>query len=355
MKKALITGVTGQDGSYLAELLLEKGYEVHGLVRRASTFNTKRIDHIFQEYDGNDPNFITHNGDLSDYSSLDRVIRHVRPHEIYNLAAQSHVGYSFDAPEYTMDVNATGTLRLLEAIRNAGLSHGTRFYNAATSELFGGTKRTLLDETSELEPRSPYAIAKLASFWATRMFRDAYGMFAVNGILFNHESPRRGETFVTRKITRGLAEIVVGSKQTLFLGNLDSCRDWGHAKDYVKAQWLMLQQEIAKDYVIATGQSVSVRTFLDIVLNLLSISVTKIGDGKNEKWIVQEFDERWNLERGQSIIEVNQRLYRPLEVDYLQGNANKARSELNWHPTYDVTALAQDMLTSDLTALSIEY
>ena len=353
MKRALITGITGQDGSYLAEFLLLKGYEVHGLVRRASTFNTARIDHIFEDIDEKKPQLITHNGDLCDFSSILRVMEDVKPDEVYNLAAQSHVGYSFDAPEYTFDANGTGTVRLLEAIKQCGLIEKTKFYNAATSELFGGISGQELNENSNFSPRSPYAISKLSAYWMTKLFRDAHKLFAVNGILFNHESPRRGETFVTRKITRGLARLVYGLQGSVYLGNLDSVRDWGHAKDYIEAQWLMLQRETPRDYVIASGNCISVREFIDVILDILGITVIKSGHGLDEVWRVTKIEHDWKLEIGQPIIQIHQRFFRPLEVDHLLGDASLARNELGWKPKYTVHSMAQEMIERDCQAAKL--
>ena len=352
-KRALITGVTGQDGAYLSELLLEKGYEVHGLVRRASTFNTTRIDHLIADIDEVSPRFITHNADLTDSMSLLKVIESIQPNEIYNLGAQSHVGFSFSASEFTFDVNATGTFRLLEACRAVLTADSYRFYQASTSEIYGGQQNSALDENSEFNPRSPYAIAKLASYYAVQMYRNAYDIFASNGILFNHESPRRGETFVTRKITRGLSLILHGKQQSLHLGNLDSTRDWGHAKDYVEAQWLILQHKQPDDFVIATGVTSTVRDFLNICFDKLNITINVVGKGLSEKWYVDDYDsDQWpNISKGQCILKIHERFFRPLEVDYLLGDSSKALEQLGWTPTYNLSDLVDDMLKTDIQAL----
>ena len=323
MKKALITGVTGQDGAYLAELLLSKGYEVHGIKRRASLFNTNRIDHIYEDPHAIGRHFMLHYGDLTDASSLIRIVQEVKPDEIYNLAAQSHVKVSFEQPEYTADADALGTLRLLEAIRIAGLEKLTRFYQASTSELYGLVRETPQKETTPFYPRSPYAVAKLYAYWITVNYREAYGLFACNGILFNHESPKRGETFVTRKITRALSRIKVGLQDTLYLGYLDAKRDWGHARDYVEMQWLMLQQEEPKDYVIATGEQHSVRDFVDLTASFLDIKINWEGEGAEEKGLDSS---------GNVIVAIDPRYYRPTEVNSLLGDASKAGRELGWQP-----------------------
>ena len=340
MKKiAAITGITGQDGSYLAELLLSKGYEVHGLRRRSSSFNTGRVDHLYQDpHEGNN-NFFLHYGDLSDSTSLIRFLRDVRPHEIYNLAAQSHVAVSFETPEYTADVGALGTLRILEAIRTNDLARSTRFYQASTSELYGGQRKTSFSENSEFIPRSPYAAAKLYAYWITSNYREAYEMHASNGILFNHESPRRGETFVTRKITRGLSRISLGLQGKLLLGNLNASRDWGHAKDYVYAMWLMVQSEQAKDYVVATGQSYTVREFVNTSAKYLNINLEWEGEGLNEK----AFDQHGNV-----VIEIDPEYYRPTEVNDLLGDASKIKNELGWTPKITFQELVEEMCQHDL-------
>jgi GDPmannose 4,6-dehydratase len=338
MKKALITGVTGQDGSYLAELLLSKGYEVHGLKRRTSLFNTDRIDHLYEGPEVKDRRFVLHHGDLTDSSSLVRVIESVAPDEIYNLAAQSHVGVSFEEPEYTANSDALGALRILEAIRNLRLQDKTKFYQASTSELYGLVQETPQKETTPFYPRSPYAVAKLYAYWITVNYREAYGIYACNGILFNHESPRRGETFVTRKITRALARIKLGLQSTLYLGNLSSLRDWGHAKDYVRMQWLMLQQKVAEDFVIATGHQYSVRHFVEAAAKELDITVTWKGQGEDERG----YDQKGNL-----IVAVDPRYFRPAEVETLLGDASKARQKLGWTPEISFDELVKEMVRED--------
>ena len=340
MKKALITGITGQDGSYLAELLLEKGYEVHGIKRRSSLFNTDRIDHLYQ--DPHEPNqrFILHHGDLTDSSSLTRIIQHVQPDEIYNLAAQSHVAVSFEEPEYTANSDALGTLRLLEAIRILGLERKTRFYQASTSELFGKVHETPQTETTPFYPRSPYAVAKLYAYWITVNYREAYGVYACNGILFNHESPIRGETFVTRKITRALARIKLGLQERLYLGNLDAKRDWGHARDYVVMQWLMLQQQEPEDYVIATGEQHSVREFVSLAAREVGIDV---------RWEATGIDEQgYDARTGQCNVAVDPRYFRPTEVETLLGDAAKAKAKLGWEPKITFADLVREMMREDL-------
>ncbi|MGA8669271.1 MAG: GDP-mannose 4,6-dehydratase [Terracidiphilus sp.] len=339
MKKALVTGVTGQDGSYLAELLLSKGYEVHGIKRRASLFNTNRIDHIYEDPHEIGRHFVLHYGDLTDASSLIRIVQEVKPDEIYNLAAQSHVKVSFEQPEYTADSDALGTLRLLEAIRIAGLEKQTRFYQASTSELYGLVRETPQKETTPFYPRSPYAVAKLYAYWITVNYREAYGIFACNGILFNHESPKRGETFVSRKITRALSRIKVGLQETLYLGNLDALRDWGHARDYVEMQWLMLQQAAPKDYVIATGEQHSVRDFVNLTASFLDMKVDWEGEGA---------DERGLDAHRQVIVAVDPRYYRPTEVNSLLGDASKAQRELGWQPRVKFGDLVKEMAEEDL-------
>ncbi|EOO2005433.1 GDP-mannose 4,6-dehydratase, partial [Escherichia coli] len=333
-KVALITGVTGQDGSYLAEFLLDKGYEVHGIKRRASSFNTERIDHIYQDPHGSNPNFHLHYGDLTDSSNLTRILKEVQPDEVYNLAAMSHVAVSFESPEYTADVDAIGTLRLLEAIRFLGLENKTRFYQASTSELYGLVQEIPQKESTPFYPRSPYAVAKLYAYWITVNYRESYGIYACNGILFNHESPRRGETFVTRKITRGLANIAQGLESCLYLGNMDSLRDWGHAKDYVRMQWLMLQQEQPEDFVIATGVQYSVRQFVEMAAAQLGIKMSFVGKGIEEKGIVDsvEGQDAPGVKPGDVIVAVDPRYFRPAEVDTLLGDPSKANLKLGWRP-----------------------
>jgi len=338
-KRALITGVTGQDGSYLTELLLSKGYEVHGIKRRTSLFNTDRIDHLYQDPHEPERRFILHHGDMTDSSSLIRVIQNVRPDEIYNLAAQSHVAVSFEEPEYTADSDALGTLRILEAIRILGLEQSTRFYQASTSELYGKVQETPQTETTPFYPRSPYAASKLYAYWITVNYREAYGIYACNGILFNHESPTRGETFVTRKITRGLARIKLGLHDCLYLGNLDARRDWGHARDYARAQWLMLQQEEPDDFVIATGEQYSVREFVECTANELGISLRWTGAGRNEVGLD---------EKDCPIVRVDPRYYRPTEVETLLGDASKARERLLWKPDGSFRELVSEMAEMDL-------
>lgn len=351
MKKiALITGVTGQDGSYLAEFLLAKGYEVHGIKRRASLFNTARIDHIYEDPHVEHQSFILHYGDLTDTSNLTRIIQQVQPDEVYNLGAQSHVAVSFEAPEYTADVDALGTLRILEAIRILGLEKKTRFYQASTSELYGLVQEIPQKETTPFYPRSPYAVAKLYSYWITVNYREAYGMYACNGILFNHESPRRGETFVTRKITRGLTNIAQGLEACLFMGNMDALRDWGHATDYVRMQWLMLQQEKADDFVIATGIQYSVRQFIEMVAAELGITIAWQGTGVNEVGYVADIkgDDALALKLNQKIIAIDKRYFRPTEVETLLGDPGKAKSVLGWQPEITVQQMVKEMVAFDL-------
>lgn len=350
MKRALITGVTGQDGSYLAEFLLEKGYEVHGIKRRASSFNTQRIDHIFQDPHIEGNNFTLHYGDLTDSSNLTRIIQEVQPDEVYNLGAQSHVAVSFESAEYTAEVDALGSLRILEAIRLLGLERKTKFYQASTSELYGLVQETPQKETTPFYPRSPYAVAKLYAYWITVNYREAYGMYACNGILFNHESPRRGETFVTRKITRGLANIAQGLESCLYLGNLDALRDWGHAKDYVRMQWLMLQQEEPEDFVIATGAQYTVRQFVQWTGEELGLSIQFVGKGAEEKGIVTkiEGEKAPALKVGDVIIQVDSRYFRPTEVDSLLGDPSKAKEKLGWVPEITAKEMCAEMLVEDL-------
>jgi GDPmannose 4,6-dehydratase len=338
MKKALITGVTGQDGSYLAQFLLDKGYEVHGIKRRTSLFNTARIDHLIHDVHESQNNFYLHHGDMTDSSSLIRIIAKVDPDEIYNLAAQSHVAVSFEEPEYTANSDALGALRILEAIRILKLQHKCKYYQASTSELYGLVQEVPQKETTPFYPRSPYAVAKLYAYWITINYREAYGIYACNGILFNHESPVRGETFVTRKITRGLSRIKVGLQEKIYLGNLDALRDWGHAKDYVEMQWLMMQQHIPEDYVIATGVQHSVRDFIKFAANELEINIYWDGSGLNEKG----YDSN-----GKCIIEIDSMYYRPTEVESLLGDASKARNKLGWNPKVRFEEMVKEMILSD--------
>jgi GDPmannose 4,6-dehydratase len=349
-KKALITGITGQDGSYLAEFLLEKGYEVHGIKRRASSLNTQRIDHIYEDPHIENQNFVLHYGDLTDSSNLTRIISEVAPDEVYNLGAQSHVAVSFDSPEYTADVDAMGTLRLLEAIRFLGLEKKTKFYQASTSELYGLVQETPQKETTPFYPRSPYAVAKLYAYWITVNYREAYGMYACNGILFNHESPRRGETFVTRKITRGLSNIAQGLEQCLFLGNMDALRDWGHAKDYVRMQWMMLQQDQPEDFVIATGVQYSVRQFVEWSAKELGIEIEFTGEGVHEKGLVKSIsgENAPALHVGDVIIQVDPRYFRPAEVETLLGDPSNAKNKLGWVPDITVREMCAEMVKEDL-------
>ncbi|SDF50346.1 GDPmannose 4,6-dehydratase [Salipiger thiooxidans] len=350
MKKALITGVTGQDGSYLAEFLLEKGYEVHGIKRRASLFNTQRVDHIYQDPHEPNPKLKLHYGDLTDTSNLTRIISEIEPDEVYNLGAQSHVAVSFEAPEYTADVDGIGTLRLLEAIRFLGLEEKTRFYQASTSELYGLVQEIPQRETTPFYPRSPYAAAKLYAYWITVNYREAYGMYACNGVLFNHESPRRGETFVTRKITRGMANIAMGLEPCLYMGNIDSLRDWGHAKDYVRMQWMMLQQEQADDFVIATGKQYSVREFIDWSARELSIELEFSGEGVDETATVKSVDNNVApaVKEGDIIMRIDPRYFRPAEVDTLLGDPTKAKTKLGWVPEITAQEMCSEMVAADL-------
>ncbi len=352
MKKALITGVTGQDGSYLAEFLLDKGYEVHGIKRRASLFNTQRVDHIYEDPHVDHSRFKLHYGDLTDSSNLTRILRDIEPDEVYNLGAQSHVAVSFEAPEYTADVDAIGTLRLLEAIRFLGLEKKTRFYQASTSELYGLVQETPQREATPFYPRSPYAVAKLYAYWICVNYREAYGMYACNGILFNHESPRRGETFVTRKITRGMANIAMGLEKCLYMGNIDSLRDWGHAKDYVKMQWMMLQQDQPEDFVIATGQQYSVREFIIWTANELGISLEFTGNGIEEIATVTAVnsDKAPSLKVGDVVMRIDERYFRPSEVDTLLGDPAKAKEKLGWVPEITAQQMCAEMVEADLIA-----
>lgn len=349
-KKALITGVTGQDGSYLAEFLLEKGYEVHGIKRRASSFNTQRVDHIYADPHVDSHMLRLHYGDLSDASNLIRLISEIQPDEVYNLGAQSHVAVSFEAPEYTADVDAIGTLRLLEAIRFLGLEKKTRFYQASTSELYGLVQEIPQRETTPFHPRSPYAVAKLYAYWITVNYREAYGIYACNGILFNHESPRRGETFVTRKITRGLANISQGLEACVYMGNLDALRDWGHAKDYIRMQWMMLQQDEPEDFVIATGVQHSVREFIIWSAAELGIKLRFEGTGIDEIAVVEEVtgDDAPAVKRGDVIIRVDPRYFRPAEVETLLGDPSKAKQVLGWQPEITVQEMCAEMVAEDL-------
>lgn len=357
MKIALITGITGQDGAYLAEFLLKKGYEVHGIKRRSSLFNTDRIDHLY--HDPHEPNvkFKLHYGDLTDSTNLIRLVQEIQPDEIYNLAAQSHVKVSFDTPEYTANADGIGTLRILEAVRLLGLEKKTRIYQASTSELYGLVQAVPQSETTPFYPRSPYAVAKLYGYWIIVNYREAYGMFACNGILFNHESPVRGETFVTRKITRAASKIAMGLQDCLYVGNLSAQRDWGHAKDYIEAMWLMLQQDVAEDFVIATGVTTTVREFIKMSFNELGIEVEFSGKDENERGVIIDIDEEKAkelglntdaLKFGQTVVKIDSKYFRPTEVDLLIGDATKAKEKLGWVPKYDLQALVSDMVQSDL-------
>jgi GDPmannose 4,6-dehydratase len=351
-KTALITGITGQDGSYLAEFLLAKGYEVHGIKRRASSFNTQRIDHIYQDPHEPNPALHLHYGDLTDSSNLTRILAEVKPDEVYNLGAQSHVAVSFESPEYTADVDATGTLRLLEAIRFLGLEKTTRFYQASTSELYGKVQEIPQTETTPFHPRSPYAVAKMYAYWITVNYREAYGMYACNGILFNHESPRRGETFVTRKITRGFANIAQGLEECLYMGNIDALRDWGHAKDYVRMQWMMLQQEAAEDFVIATGVQHSVRDFVRWSAEELGIALEFTGEGTEEIATVTAVtgDDAPAVKPGDVILRIDPRYFRPAEVETLLGDPAKAKARLGWTPEITAREMCAEMVAADLAA-----
>ena len=348
-EKALITGITGQDGAYLSELLLEKGYEVHGIKRRASSFNTARIDHLYQDPHEKELKFILHYGDLTDSTNLIRIIQEVQPDEIYNLGAMSHVKVSFEAPEYTADTDGLGTLRILEAVRLLGLMDKVRIYQASTSELYGLVQEVPQNEKTPFYPRSPYAVAKLYAYWITVNYREAYNMYACNGILFNHESPRRGETFVSRKITRAVSKIALGLQDSLFLGNMDAKRDWGHAKDYCEAMWLILQQDQPEDYVIATGVTTSVRDFARLAFREIGVEIRFEGTGKQEVGIVASSSHPdFHLETGRKVIAVDPRYYRPTEVDLLIGDPEKAKRQLNWTPQYSLEDLVKEMITSDL-------
>ena len=354
MKTALITGITGQDGSYLAELLIEKGYMVHGIKRRASSFNTQRIDHIYQDQHSSELNFKLHYGDLTDSTNIIRIIQEVQPDEIYNLGAMSHVKVSFDSPEYVANVDGLGTLRILEAVRILGLEKKTRIYQASTSEMYGGlpenkNEHGFYDESSPFYPRSPYGAAKIYAYWITKNYREAYGMFACNGILFNHESPRRGETFVTRKITMATAAIALGKQDCLYLGNLNALRDWGHAKDYVEAMWRMLQQETPEDFIIATGKTTSIRDFVRMAFQEIGVTLTFEGSQENEIAKVQSCSNpAYQLEMGKVVVRVDPSYYRPTEVDLLLGDPTKAKTQLGWEPKYDLASLVKEMVLSDL-------
>jgi len=349
MKTALITGITGQDGAYLAELLLSKGYMVHGVKRRSSLINTERIDHLYQDPHEKDVRFKLHYGDMTDSTNLIRIVQEVQPDEIYNLAAMSHVKVSFDTPEYTANADGIGTLRLLEAVRILGLEKKTRIYQASTSELYGLVQEVPQKETTPFYPRSPYAVAKMYAYWIMVNYREAYGMYACNGILFNHESPIRGETFVTRKITRAVAAIGYGQQDCLFLGNLDAQRDWGHAKDYVEAMWLMLQQDKPEDFVIATGITTRVRDFVQMAFNEIGITVQFQGEGINEKgYVVACSNVDIQLPIGQQVVAIDKEYFRPTEVDILIGDATKAKTKLGWRPNYNLQSLVKEMIESDL-------
>jgi GDPmannose 4,6-dehydratase len=349
MKKALITGITGQDGAYLAELLLEKGYEVHGIKRRSSLFNTQRIDNLYEDPHEKNVRFKLHFGDLSDSTNIIRIIQEVQPDEIYNLGAMSHVRVSFDEPEYTAQVDGIGTLRILEAVRLLGLTEKTRIYQASTSELYGGVQGHAQSELTPFYPRSPYAVAKLYGYWITVNYREAYGMYACNGILFNHESPLRGETFVTRKITRAVARIGLGLQDKVFLGNIDSLRDWGHAKDYVEAMWLILQQEKPEDFVIATGVTTSIRDFVRMAFAEIGVELEFRGEGVAERaFVVSASNRDYPVEIGKEVLSIDERYFRPTEVDLLHGDPTKAMTQLNWKPKYDLAALVKDMMTADI-------
>lgn len=358
INKALITGITGQDGAYLAELLLKKGYEVHGIKRRSSLFNTDRIDHLYQDPHESDLKFILHHGDLTDSTNLIRIIQEVQPDEIYNLAAMSHVHVSFETPEYTANADGLGTLRILEAIRILGMEKKTKIYQASTSELYGLVQETPQNERTPFYPRSPYAVAKMYAYWITVNYREAYGMFACNGILFNHESPIRGETFVTRKITRAAAKIALGLQDKLYLGNLSSKRDWGHARDYVEAMWRILQQEEPEDYVIATGVTTEVREFVRLAFREVGVEIAFQGEGLQEKGIAEGVDHKRlekvdgrGIERGRVLVEVDRRYFRPTEVDFLLGDPSKAKEKLGWKPAYDLSMLVKDMMESDIALM----
>lgn len=353
MKTALISGITGQDGAYLAELLLSKGYTVHGIKRRSSLINTSRVDHLYQDIHENDLRFKMHYGDLTDSSNLVRIIQEVQPDEIYNLGAMSHVKVSFEEPEYTADANGLGTLRILEAVRLLGMTGKTKIYQASSSELYGLVQEIPQTEKTPFYPRSPYGVAKLFAYWITVNYREAYGMFAVNGILFNHESPYRGETFVTRKITRAVAKIALGLEDKVFVGNLDASRDWGHARDYVRAMWLMLQQDKPGDYVVSTGITTKVRDFIILAFLEVGIKIAFKGSGINEKaYVVSCSDPKFQLEKDKEIVAVDENYFRPTEVDLLIGDSSKARKQLGWEPEYDLQGLVKEMIASDLEIFS---
>jgi GDPmannose 4,6-dehydratase len=354
MKTALITGITGQDGAYLAEFLLEKGYIVHGIKRRSSLFNTDRIDHLYQDPHEKHRNFILHYGDLTDSTNLIRIVQEVQPDEIYNLGAMSHVKVSFDTPEYTANADGIGTLRILEAVRLLGLSQKTKIYQASTSELYGLVQEIPQKETTPFYPRSPYAVAKLYGYWITVNYREAYNMFACNGILFNHESPLRGETFVTRKITRSIAQMALGLTDKLYMGNIDAKRDWGHAKDFVEAMWLILQQDVPEDYVIATGVTTSVRDFIRMTFAELGVDVEFKGEGINEKAYVKACSDEYAFTVGQEVVCIDPRYFRPTEVELLIGDATKAQEKLGWKPKYTLKEMIAEMIASDLEAFRRE-
>lgn len=350
MKKVLISGITGQDGSYLAEFLLEKGYQVHGIKRRSSSLNTERIDHIYQDPHLESKNLFLHYGDLTDSANIINLVSSIKPNEIYNLGAQSHVAVSFETPEYTANVDALGTLRMLEAIKSADLINHTKLYQASTSELYGLVQEIPQKETTPFYPRSPYAVAKLYAYWIIQNYREAYGVYACNGILFNHESPRRGETFVTRKITRGLSNIIFGLEDCLYMGNLDSLRDWGHAKDYVRMQWMMLQQDKPTDYVIATGMQYSVRDFIVMAASKIGLEIEFKGNGENEEGCVKNIPDQLetNLSVGDIIIKVDKRYYRPTEVETLLGDPSKAAKDLGWTPEITIDEMVEEMMKNDM-------
>ncbi|MCP9198698.1 GDP-mannose 4,6-dehydratase [Gramella sp. GC03-9] len=354
-KIALITGVTGQDGAYLSEFLLKKGYVVHGIKRRSSLFNTDRVDHLYQDPHEKNRNFILHYGDLTDSTNLIRLIQEIQPDEIYNLAAMSHVGVSFEIPEYTGNADGLGTLRILDAVRLLGLEKKTRIYQASTSELYGKVQEVPQTETTPFYPRSPYGVAKLYAYWITVNYREAYGMFACNGILFNHESPLRGETFVTRKITRAATRIALGLQDKLYLGNLDAQRDWGHAKDYVRMMWMILQAEEPEDWVIATGKTTTVRDFVKMAFGELGITLRFEGEGANEKAFIESCsDSRFQLETGREVLNIDPNYFRPTEVDMLIGDASKAHKKLGWKPEYELQDLVKDMMQSDIKLMQRE-
>ncbi len=355
MKKALITGITGQDGAYLAELLLSKGYEVHGIKRRSSLFNTQRIDHIYEDPHIENQHFVLHYGDLTDSTNIIRIVQEVQPDEIYNLGAMSHVQVSFETPEYTADVDGVGTLRILEAVRLLGLTKKTKIYQASSSELYGLVQEIPQNEKTPFYPRSPYAIAKLYAYWIIVNYREAYNMFACNGILFNHESPLRGETFVTRKITRAVARIALGLQDKLYLGNLNAQRDWGHAKDYVQAMWLMMQKEQAEDYVIATGVTTTVREFVRLAFDVVGIEIDFTGTDENEIAVIKSCSNAdYNLKTGTTVTEVDPRYFRPTEVDILIGDATKAKEQLGWQPAYTLQQLVKEMVEYDIVLVKQE-